>query len=275
MKKIMNISFGNYLKKIKNRRSFICGINSHKLNKNEIIFLKKYKPWGVILFARNIKNKSKFETYLSVYINQISYLMKLLGININAVPVLDLYRSNSHKIIGNRSFSSSPFIASKIGDKMIKKFLNNGIFTIIKHIPGHGLAKSDSHKYLPIVNKNLRYLLKNDFKVFKKKKSMLAMTAHILFKKIDKVNCATHSKKIIKIIRKSIGFKNIIMSDDISMKALKFTIETNTIMAFDAGCDLVLHCNGKLKQMVKVAENSPLLSNFLIKKTSQMILKLS
>ena len=104
---------------------------------------------------------------------------------------------------------------------------------------------------------------------------MLAMTAHILFKKIDKVNCATHSKKIIKIIRKSIGFKNIIMSDDISMKALKFTIETNTIMAFDAGCDLVLHCNGKLKQMVKVAENSPLLSNFLIKKTSQMILKLS
>ncbi len=330
MKKIMNISFGNYLKEIRNRRSFICGIKLHKLNKKEILFLKKYKPWGIILFSRNIKSieqtqslvkkikkifndtnypiiideeggdvsrlkniidnssfsskffgelfkkdKSKFETYLNVYINQISYLLKILGININAVPVLDLYRSNSHKIIGNRSFSRSPTIASKIGDKIIKKFFNNGIFTIIKHIPGHGLAKSDSHKLLPIVDKNLGYLSKNDFRAFKKKKSMMAMTAHILFKKIDKINCATHSKKIIKIIRGSIGFKNIIISDDISMKALKYSIEKNTVMAFNAGCDLVLHCNGELKQMVKVAENSPLLSNFLFKKTSQMMRKLS
>ena len=330
MKKKKIINFGNYLKKINKRRSFICGIKSHKLNKNEIIFLKKYKPWGVILFTRNIKNiqqtqnltrsikkifndknypiiideeggrvsrlkniidssnltseyfgklykknRPKFRLYMDVYINQISYLLNVLGININSVPVLDLFRKNSHEIIGDRAYSQNPVDVSKIGDKIIDGFNRNNILTIIKHIPGHGLAMKDSHKELPIINKNFDYLLKKDFKPFMNKKSSLAMTAHILLKKIDKNNCVTHSKKIIKMIRKSIGYKNIIITDDISMKALKFNIEVNTKMSFNAGCNLVLHCNGNLNQMTKVAKNSPLLNDFLIKKTSQMIIKLS
>ena len=97
------------------------------------------------------------------------------------------------------------------------------------------------------------------------------MTAHIIFSSIDKKNTATHSKKVNYMIRKKIGFKNLILSDDISMKALKFSISKNTTRAFNAGCDIVLHCNGKYKEMIIVAKNSPLLSAFVIKKTSQLL----
>ena len=309
-----------------NRRSFITGIKGAKLSQKEINFLKKYKPWGIILFSRNIitisqtqkltshikklfnddnypilideeggqvsrlgkfidnsifsseffcnlykNNKKKFYIYYNNYVNQISYLLNLLGININTVPVLDVRRKITNKIIGNRSFSSDPLIVSKLGKICIDKFHKNRIATVIKHIPGHGLSKVDSHKKLPVVSKDINYLNKFDFFPFKKQKSLLAMTAHIVFNSIDKKNTATHSKKVINIIRKKIGFKNLIMTDDISMKALKLSISKNTTLAFNAGCDLVLHCNGKYNEMLIVAENSPLLSNFVLKKTSQLM----
>jgi len=309
-----------------NRRSFITGIKGAKLSQKEINFLKKYKPWGVILFSRNIisisqtqkltshikklfndknypilideeggrvsrlskfidnsifsaeffsklykNNKKKFYIYYDVYIKQISYLLNLLGININNVPVLDVRRKITHKVIGNRSFSTDPYLVSKLGKICINKFHQNRIATVLKHIPGHGLSKFDTHKKLPIVNQNINYLNKIDFYPFKKQKSLLAMTAHIVFSSIDKKNTATHSKKVLNVIRKKIGFKNLIMSDDISMKALKFSISKNTTQAFNAGCDIVLHCNGRYNEMLIVAKNSPLLSSFVIKKTSQLL----
>ena len=107
------------------------------------------------------------------------------------------------------------------------------------------------------------------FQLLKKKPSLFAMTAHIIYTNIDKYNTATHSKKIIKLIRNHIKFKNIIMSDDISMKSLKGSVKVNTLRAFSAGCDLVLHCNGNIKEMCVVGINSPLISKFIIKKTSQ------
>ena len=311
---------------INNRRCFITGIKSTSLSTKEIHFLNKYKPWGVILFSRNISNiyqtqnltsqirkifkdenypilideeggrvsrlrkfidssifssdffcnlyskdKKKFYIYYCVYIKQISYLLNLLGININTVPVLDVKRRNTNSIIGNRSFSTDPSLVSKIGKICIKKFHKNHIGTVIKHIPGHGLSTVDSHKKIPVVNQSLKELNKTDFLPFKKQKAFLAMTAHIIYKTIDKNNTATHSYKIIDMIRKKIGYKNIIMSDDISMKALKYSIKKNTTQAFSAGCDLVLHCNGKYKEMLIVAKNSPFLSKFIIKKTSQLI----
>ena len=310
---------------IKLRRSFIVGLKGQFLTTKEISFLKTYKPWGVILFSRNIKsikqtqkltsdikrilrdknypilidqeggkinrlkkfidtskfsseffnklylkNKRKFYIYYDVYINQISYLLNLLGININTVPVLDVTRPNSNKIIGDRSYSSNPLNVSIIGKYCIKKFHQNGIATVIKHIPGHGLAKSDSHKKLPIVKQNIKQLNKIDFYPFKKQSSFLAMTAHILYKSIDNKYSATHSPKIIKIIRNKIGFKNLIVTDDISMKALKLNITQNTTQAFKAGCNLVLHCNGNYKEMIAVAKNSPMVDKFIIKKTSQL-----
>ena len=168
------------------------------------------------------------------------------------------------------SISTNPYIVSKLGKICINKFHENHIGTVLKHIPGHGLSKFDTHKKLPIVNQNINDLNKIDFYPFKKQKSLLAMTAHIIFSSIDKKNTATHSKKVLNIIRNKIGFKNLIMSDDISMKALKFSISKNTTLAFNAGCNLVLHCNGNLKEMLIVAKNSPLLSDFVIKKTSQL-----
>ena len=311
---------------INKRRSFITGIKGIKLSKKEVFFLKKYKPWGIILFSRNIKtiyqtqkltshikklfkdknypilideeggqvsrlnkfidnsifsaeffsilytkDKKKFYIYYNVYVKQIAYLLNLLGININTVPVLDVRRKITNNVIGNRSFSSNPFQVSKLGKICINKFHENSIGTVVKHIPGHGLSKVDSHNKLPIVNHNSNLLNKIDFFPFKKQNAFLAMTAHIVYTSIDKKNTATHSKKIINIIRKKIGFKNLIMSDDISMKALKYSISKNTTQAFKAGCNLVLHCNGKYKEMLMVAKNAPLLSNFVIKKTSQLM----
>jgi beta-N-acetylhexosaminidase len=95
------------------------------------------------------------------------------------------------------------------------------------------------------------------------------MTGHVIYKNLDELNTATHSKKVIKCIRKKIGFKNIIISDDLSMKSLKNNMKENTIKAFEAGCNLALHCNGKLNEMKIVGDNSPLISSFISKKTSQ------
>ena len=307
-----------------NRRSFIVGIKSTSLNVKEIRFLKKYKPWGIILFTRNIKNirqtqkltfdirkifkdrnypilidqeggrvnrlkniitfdnltseffgkkyltnNYEFKIFYKLYIDKTAYLLKNLGININTVPVLDLRVKGSSNIIGDRAYSKNAKIVSSIGDFCIKYFHENSIGTIMKHIPGHGLAKVDSHHFTPIINKSIKYLMKNDFKVFKNKDTFFAMTGHLIFNKIDKKNTVTHSKKIIQIIRKKIGFKNVLISDDLSMKSLKYNLGLNTIKTFKAGCNLSLHCNGNLKEMEIVAKNSPLVDNFIIKKTSQ------
>ena len=307
-----------------NRKSFITGIKGSKLNKLEINFLKKHKPWGIILFSRNLQNvnqiikltsdikkifkdknypimidqeggrinrlkkiisldnltseyfgkifvddRKKFNISYKLFVDKISYILNILGININTVPVLDLRYKGASSIIGDRSFSKDTKITSYIGDLCIKYFKANSIGTIIKHIPGHGLANLDSHYFTPTIHKDLSYLKKNDFKVFKSKKTLFAMTAHVIFKKIDPDNTVTHSKKLIDIIRNQIKFKNLIISDDLSMKSLKYSIEQNTIKTFKAGCNLALHCNGNLKEMNIVAKNSPKINSFIRKKTSE------
>ena len=307
-----------------NRRSFIIGLKSLKLSAKERMFLKEFKPWGVILFARNIKNikqasnltssirkifndrkypilidqeggrvnrlknlisfdnltseffgnkyindLKEFKIYYKLFIDKTSYLLRSIGANINTVPVLDLRIKGASNVIGDRSFSADPKIVSRIGDYCIKYYHENGIGTVIKHIPGHGLAKVDSHNFTPIINKKINYLIKKDFIPFKNKKTFFAMTAHIIFNKIDSKNTVTHSKKLIKLIRNKIKFKDLLISDDLSMKSLKGTLKKNTIKTFKAGCNLALHCNGNFKEMKIVGENSPLIDKFIIKKTSQ------
>ena len=307
-----------------NRRSFVVGLKSTKLTIKEKFFLKEYKPWGVILFTRNIKNiKQAYKLTLSIrkifndskypilidqeggrvnrlkniisyenltstffgdrfirnfkefnffyrlIIDKTAYLLKLIGVNINTVPVLDLRIKGASNIIGDRSFSKDPKIVSKIGDLCIQYFHENGIGSVMKHIPGHGQAKVDSHLKTPMVNKKLSYLLKKDFAPFKNKKTLFAMTAHIVFSKIDKKYPVTHSKKLIKLIREKIKFRNILISDDLSMKSLKGNIKENTIKTFNAGCNIALHCNGNLKEMEIVGKNSPKIDKFIKQKTSQ------
>ena len=216
-----------------------------------------------------IKNFKEFNFFYKLFIDKTSNLLKLVGVNINTVPVLDLRVKGASNIIGDRSFSKNPKIASKIGDYCIQYFYENGIGTVIKHIPGHGLAKVDSHHFTPVVTKKKNILFKKDFVAFKNKKTFFAMTAHIIFNKVDKDHTVTHSKKLIKLIRNKIGFKNILISDDLSMKSLKGSLKENTIKAFNAGCNLVLHCNGNYKEMEIVGKNSPLINRFISKKTSQ------
>ena len=309
---------------IKYRKSFIVGLKGIFLAKKEIFFLKKYKPWGIILFSRNIKSieqvqklifkiksifndknypilidqeggrvsrvekiiittpfsgeyfgfvykkkKKNISQHINIYINQISYLLREIGVNINTLPVLDIRRKNANLIIGDRSFSNNPKIVKKIGSLFIEKLHKNKIATVIKHIPGHGLAKSDSHISTPKVKNNLKYLIKNDFFPFKNQKSLFAMTAHIIYESIDPILTATHSKKMINIIRNKIMFKNIIISDDISMKALKHGLKENVSRSLKAGCNLILHCNGNIHEMRVVANNVPKIDDFVIKKTSQ------
>ena len=307
-----------------NRRSFIVGVKSTKLLNKEKQLLKKYRPWGIILFSRNIKNikqtydltksirkifkdtnypilidqeggrvnrlkniisfdnltseffgdrflnnHKEFKIFYKLFIDKTAYLLKSIGVNINTVPVLDLRVKGASNIIGDRSFNKDPRVVSKIGDYCIQYFHENSIGTVMKHIPGHGLATVDSHNFTPIVAKKRSYLKSRDFITFKNKKIFFAMTAHIIFKNIDKENTVTHSKKLIKMIRNEIGFKNILISDDLSMKSLKGTLKENIIKTFNAGCNIALHCNGNFREMEIVGKNSPIVNKFIVKKTSQ------
>ena len=142
---------------------------------------------------------------------------------------------------------------------------------MIKHIPGHGCSTVDSHKSLPKVNISMGELNKKDFYPFKASSAKLAMTAHILYTKIDSKNVATFSKKVIKnIIRKKIGFSGILMSDDISMKALKYDLVTNAKKSLTAGCNIVLYCAGNIKDNLKLIKAVPFIDKFTIKKTSEI-----
>ena len=192
-----------------------------------------------------------------------------VGISVNCAPVGDLASKFTHHILLNRCYGENLRQVISAARACADGLLSAGILPVLKHIPGHGLAKVDSHKKTPTINKELRHLNNRDFMAFKNKNSLFAMTAHLIYKKIDKINTATHSKKIIKLIRNQIKFKNILITDDISMKSLKCSIAINTKKSFSAGCDLVLHCNGNLKEMNDVALYSPVISKFIIKKTSQ------
>ena len=308
-----------------NRKAIIIGISGKELTKKEKKLISEYKPWGIILFKRNISSFDKTQKLikniksiikdknfpimideeggnvtrlseildnkvysqrffgklyendkktLSIlyinYINSICSIFKILGININTVPVLDLLNRNTHKIIGNRSYSFKVKIIKKLSKICVLNYKKNKIANVIKHIPGHGSALSDSHKKLPIVFDNYSKLKKNDFICFKNSGSFFAMTAHIIYASIDKKNPCTHSKIIInKIIRKQIGFKGILISDDIGMKALKYDLVTNANKSLKAGCNLVLHCSGNYSESLKLLKEMPLIDKFTIKKTSE------
>ena len=306
------------------KKALIVSLNGTKLSKMEKILLSKEKPWGVILFKRNLKSKKQIKDltmnirYLTKdkkfpiiideegvkvsrlrniinhsisasffgnlykknkdfcsktyqeYIFSLCKILNELGININTIPVLDVIRKNTNKVIGNRSFSNDRKTVQQLGKLTLRYLHIKKIAGIIKHIPGHGAATVDSHKKLPKVKLHLKKLSKIDFYPFKLSNAKLAMTAHILYTKLDNRNAATHSKKIIKeIIRKKIGFKGILISDDISMKALKYDLITNAIKSIEAGCNLVLYCAGKTNDNFKLIKSLPYIDEFTSKKTSE------
>ncbi len=307
------------------KKAIIVSIKSKTLTKKEKLLLSKEKPWGLILFKRNIKsidqiknlikdikeltNDKKFPilideegstvsrlngiinhnfeasyfgnlykldkkisiTLYKSYLKTLCYNLKNIGININTIPVLDVLRSYTNNIIGKRSFSKNKNIVNVLGKTTINECHDNKIITVMKHIPGHGCSTADSHQRMPKVNLDIKTLNTIDFYPFKLSYSKIAMTAHILYSKIDSKNVSTFSKKIIyEIIRKKIGFKGILISDDISMRALKYDLITNAKKSLLAGCNLVLYCKGNIKDNFKLIKSVPYIDQFTEKKTSEI-----
>lgn len=181
--------------------------------------------------------------------------LKELGIDVDCLPLLDVPVDNAHDVIGDRAFSKDPRAVADLGLAVCEGLLSEGIMPIVKHMPGHGRAFADSHFNLPVVSTGLVDLERNDFEPFKRLASApWGMTAHIVYSAIDQQKPASLSKKVIgDIIRGYIGFKGFLVCDDMSMKALKGSLADLTTEALDAGCDAVLHCNGKMEEMQEIA----------------------
>ncbi|MDE5109515.1 MAG: beta-N-acetylhexosaminidase [Trichodesmium sp. St17_bin3_1_1] len=184
--------------------------------------------------------------------------LRNIGINVNCSPVLDCPIPEADLVIGTRAYSNSPLEIITMAKAVIEGFQEEGVIPVIKHIPGHGRALVDSHKALPVVETSLKELSERDFLPFKAlaKSVTWAMSAHVIYTAIDSENCATTSPIIIQeIIRKQIGFEGILVTDDLTMKALSGDLVTKVNRSLKAGCDLALYCDGKLEDMEFLADN--------------------
>jgi len=193
----------------------------------------------------------------AVYLNArlIAHDLTELGINVDCLPVLDVPVAGADDIIGDRAFASDPAAIIDLGRAQIEGLLEGGVLPIMKHIPGHGRATADSHLALPRVPTEAEELSATDFVTFRSLNTCpMAMTAHVVYEGIDPQRPATTSPKVIRdVIRGEIGFDGLLISDDLSMNALDGPLSVRTKAALFAGCDVVLHCNGKLDEMTEVA----------------------
>ncbi|NGM52063.1 beta-N-acetylhexosaminidase [Caulobacter sp. 602-2] len=287
----------------------ILGCAGTVLSAEEAAFFRDVRPWGFILFKRNIDTPDQVRKLTAalrdtvgrpdapILIDQeggrvarlqpphwnkyppgraygelvandplvareitrlgarlIAHDLTSLGINVDCVPVLDVPDPKGHEIIGDRAYGDTPEQVATLGRAAAEGLLAGGVLPIIKHIPGHGRAMSDSHLELPVVKAKLAELDARDFAPFRVLSDMpMAMTAHVVYTAIDRRRPATTSKKAIKqIIRGSLGFDGLLMSDDLSMKALSGDFKQRAKDSLSAGCDVVLHCNGDMDEMKAV-----------------------
>lgn len=293
-------------------KSFICGVEGLALTNAEREFLAKEKPYGVILFARNIDHPAQVSAlnaeikslldhpYASILVDQeggrvarmrpphwrayptgkyfadmakinperarqavlvnallIAEELRACGFTTDCAPLADVLAPECHDVIGDRAFGDTPEQVSFLADAQAEGLLAGGILPVLKHIPGHGRAMADSHHELPTVTATLEELEACDFLPFRALRAIpLAMTAHIVYTAIDPVHCATQSPAMINFIRNDIDYDGLLMTDDLSMKALGGSFEERTEKSLAAGCDLALHCNGKMDEMLAVAAKS-------------------
>ncbi len=178
-----------------------------------------------------------------------------LGIDVDCVPLLDLQFPGAHDVIGDRAFGGDPELVAELAGIVCQTMLAAGVMPIVKHIPGHGRARVDSHKALPVVETAKAELEASDFRPFKAlNDAPWAMTAHVVYTALDTERPATTSPRVIaEVIRGEIGFDGLLVSDDLSMEALKGSLGERAAAALGAGCDVVLHCNGKADEMEQVA----------------------
>jgi beta-N-acetylhexosaminidase len=207
------------------------------------------------MFEHNA-DKGRDATYLCARL--IAHDLRSIGVTVNCAPVLDVPVLGAHDIIGDRAFSSEPATVIELGRAAIEGYLDGGVLPVIKHIPGHGRAMADSHLELPRVAARIEDLSVHDFVTFRGLNSApIAMTGHVVYEAIDPKRPATTSPRVInRIIRGEIGFEGLLLSDDLSMAALEGTLGGRAKAALLAGCDIVLHCNGKLEEMLEVAAHT-------------------
>ena len=296
------------------------------LNKDEMELLNGIKPFGFILFSRNISSRDQLKKLIkdlravvkwecpilidqeggrvqrlakpyafsyppsALFGNIAKYNLKdaekavflnykligndliNIGINVNCAPCIDVTSKLTHSVIGDRAFSNDEKIVARLGQQACKGLLNLGVIPIIKHIPGHGRAVSDSHKVLPIIKDKIYSLINKDFYPFKYLCNMpMAMTAHIIYENIDNKYPISISKKAHNFIRNEIKFKGITVSDDIGMKALSGSMEQKIKNINDAGYDIALHCSGKIKEIKRVLMCSPQIDKDVIRKWTSII----
>jgi beta-N-acetylhexosaminidase len=185
-----------------------------------------------------------------------------LGINVDCVPCVDVPVEGAHDIVGDRAFGRDPWVVSSLGQSVIDGMLDGGVLPVIKHVPGHGRARADSHMELPVVDTPRSELERTDFVPFRAlARAPFAMTAHVVYTDIDPTAPATTRKRVIdEIVRGFIGFDGALMTDDLSMRALKGTHTERVKASIAAGCDLILHCNRGMTEMREVAAATPMLS---------------
>jgi beta-N-acetylhexosaminidase len=176
-----------------------------------------------------------------------------VGLDGNCAPTVDIARANTHPFLKNRCYGNDVSTVVNVAREVAKGFLAGGVLPIMKHMPGHGRASMDTHLELPRVTETATELEESDFAAFRALRELpIGMTAHIVFSAYDD-QPATCSARMIRVIRNEIGFQGLLLTDDLSMQALSGTLTDRAERARHAGCDIVLHCNGKLGEMSEVA----------------------
>jgi beta-N-acetylhexosaminidase len=294
-------------------RACILGCAGPKLLDDERAFFRDARPWGFILFKRNIESPDQVRALTEalracldrpdapILIDQeggrvqrlgpphwpvyppgraygelapalrsdmarlgarlIASDLAAVGITVDCLPVLDVPAAGAHDVIGDRAYAATADGVASLGRAACEGLMAGGVLPVIKHIPGHGRAQADSHKALPMVEASLAELEAVDFAPFRALADMpMAMTAHVVYTAMDRTQPATTSFRVIgDFVRGAIGFEGLLMSDDISMKALSGDLTGLSRAALAAGCDVVLHCNGDMAEMgAVVAGSAPL-----------------
>jgi beta-N-acetylhexosaminidase len=195
------------------------------------------------------------------------------GVTVDCLPLADVPVAGADAVIGNRAYGTEPAKVAAIARAVTQGLEQGGILPVLKHIPGHGRATADTHFGLPEVDTSRAELERTDFAAFQPLADLpMAMTAHVVFSALDPVQPATTSATIIRqVIRGVIGFQGLLMSDDVSMNALSGSIAERTRAIFTAGCDMVLHCNGKLDEMREVARETPELSGRALERANRAL----
>jgi beta-N-acetylhexosaminidase len=294
-------------------RAFTCGCAGLALTSDERDFIRRFNPWGLILFGRNVRDRSQLAALTRafrelvgredapVFIDQeggrvqrmkapewrpqpeaavydrlaagndakaalvragarlIAHDLAEVGVNVDCMPVLDVPVEGAHEVIGARAYSRDPAQVARLGRAACEGLLAGGVLPVIKHIPGHGRANADSHLALPVVHTARAELEATDFLPFRALADMpMAMSAHVVYTAIDPDRPATVSPKVVaEVIRGFIGFDGLLMSDDLSMKALGGSFTEKTQALFAAGLDLALYCWSDLREAEEVALATP------------------